>query len=481
MLQPRDYHVLDKDLARLSDAEGAGHAVMRPLRRIGLALGLVLMIGLAGLIAGGDIGVQAPLITSLVVAIYLGLNIGANDVANSAGPAIGARAIGVLPGLALVAAAQLAGALLAGGAVTRTIAYDIVNFGPAGSAGPQSARIMAAALIGAALWVSLANWARAPVSTTHSVIGAVAGAGLAGLGIGAVHWTSIAGMAVSWMVAPLISALIAAALVAFLRRKIRFAPDPNAAAQLWLPMLIGATTAIFAAYLLILPTRPSAGPATLLACAGLGLLAAGLSHWRIGRQIAGASGRVLSLKQLLVRPLIVTMILSGFAHGANDVANIAGPLSVVLTGGAGAGTGFGVLSPQLTIIVLAGTSIAAGSLIFGRRLVRLVGSSITRLNPSRAFCAALAAAATVLACSALGLPVSTTHCAVGGIFGVGFYREWEDRRRRKARKTLPSEEVHRRRLVRRSHVWTTLAAWAVTLPGAAIMAVLGYSLLIIIG
>ncbi|TKW66483.1 MAG: inorganic phosphate transporter [Paracoccus denitrificans] len=469
MPTPTDYRILDKDLTRLGHAEGAGRIAARPLRRLGILLAAILLAVALAAFAGAGLPVTAPVALGFSVAIYLGLNIGANDVANSAGPAIGSNAMPVGLGLAGVALAQFAGALIAGGHVTETIARDILEIGDIGnSAAP--ARIMAAALIGAGVWITLANWARAPVSTTHSVIGAVAGAGVAGLGAGSVNWPVIAGIAISWVAAPIIAALFAAALLGFLRWRVHFAPDRAAAARVWLPVLIGATAAVFAVYLSMLLLSGPIGHLTIGVCAVIGASAGLLARLQVEREIRSGDSDQASLKRLLTGPLVITALLSGFAHGANDVANIAGPLSVLLESADG---------PRLSIgvIAIAALSISAGSFIFGRRLVRMVGTSITRLNPSRAFCAALAAAATVLACSALGLPVSTTQCAVGGIFGVGFYREWEDRFRRKQRKSLPIEEMRRRQLVRRSHVWTTLAAWAVTVPGAGGVAAATYGVI----
>lgn len=467
MPRPNDYRILDKDLTRLGHAEGAGRIAARPLRRLGILLAVALLAVLLVAFAGAGLPVSAPVALGFTVAIYLGMNIGANDVANSAGAAIGANAMPVGLGLAGVALAQLAGALIAGRSVTETIARDILEIGDIGTA---PARIMAAALIGAGVWITLANWARAPVSTTHSVIGAVAGAGIAGLGVTAVNWPVIAGIAISWVAAPVIAALFAAALLGFLRWRVHFAPDRAAAARVWLPVLIGATAAVFAVHLTSIIQQAAVGNLGLAACGLLGLAAGITARLQVEREIRSGDGEKLSLKRLLTGPLVVTALLSGFAHGANDVANIAGPLSVLLETTDGPAMSLG-------IIALAALSISAGSVIFGRRLVRMVGMSITRLNPARAFCAALAAAATVLACSALGLPVSTTHCAVGGIFGVGFYREWEDRFRRKSRKALPAEEMQRRQLVRRSHVWTTLAAWAVTVPGAGAVSAATYGLI----
>lgn len=131
----------------------------------------------------------------------------------------------------------------------------------------------------------------------------------------------------------------------------------------------------------------------------------------------------------------------------------------------------------MLVLLLAGSAIALGTLLFGRRLVTMVGTGITRLNPVRAFCVSLATAATVLVASGAGLPVSTTHVAVGGIFGVGFVREWLDRRRNRKRDALPAEETRRRLLIRRSHVTTITVAWVVTVPVTAILGSISYLLI----
>lgn len=468
----RNYRILDKDLARIGYAEGAGRIAARPLRRIGIISGAVLgFILIISAVAG--ISFHIPVILGISVAIYLGLNIGANDVANSAGPVIGAGAIPAGIGLAAIATAQLIGALLAGGTVTQTITNDV--FIPNIELDtPDLAAIMAAALIGTALWITLANWVRAPVSTTHSTIGALTGAGIAGLGPTVINWSTMAELTISWVFAPIASGLFAAILLGLLRWRVHFAADRPAAAQIWLPGLCSITATVFALYITGIILSDPISFQTVLICLGLGGVVWGIIRWQLARKIASdKSNKQLALKRLLSGPLVISALLFGFAHGANDVANIAGPLSILLTTTHGP-----VLLPHM--IILAGLSIAMGSFIFGKRLVHMVGMSITRLNSVRAFCATLTAALTVLISSAFGFPVSTTHCIVGGIFGVGLYREFEDHYRRKSRKSLPAEEIHRRYLVRRSHLWTTLAAWAVTVPGAGVASAIAHTVIVLI-
>ncbi len=182
---------------------------------------------------------------------------------------------------------------------------------------------------------------------------------------------------------------------------------------------------------------------------------------RLDVQIAAAPSERAALRALFGVPLALVAVLLGFAHGANDASNVTAPLGILVQ--AASQPGAATATPGWVALV-AGGGLALGALLFGRRLVVMVGSKITRLNPVRAFCVSLATGITVLAASWLGLPVSTTHVAVGGVFGVGFYREWEDARRKRRPAALPVEERQRRTLVRRAHVRRILSAWIITLP-----------------
>ena len=453
------YRVLDKDLVRIGHAEVAQMHAFRPVWRLGLVVlalvgGLLVAMALSGA-APGMLAIGA----GLVVAAWLGMAIGANDVANSLGPAVGAGAVGLLPGLALVAVAGIAGAVLAGGAVSARLAAGIVELAPMGG-DPRAPLAMVAALIAAAVWITLATGIGLPVSTSHSIVGGIAGAGAVAFGLSAVAWGTLAMIASVWVVTPVVSGGLAGALLILLRIKVLKAPDRAAAALRWLPPLVGLMTGLFAAYVLLLVNRKLGLPVLSLA-AVLPALAGHLLTRRAVRRELTEHPRKPGIKPLLRPALVMAVIIMGFAHGANDVGNIAGPLSVILQG-QGVGTQIGVV--PVLVLVCGGLAIAAGTLLFGRRLVHMVGSGITRLNAGRAFCVSLATAVTVLAASGMGLPVSTTHVAVGGIFGVGFAREWLDRRPGNRAEPLPADETRRRILVRRSHVVTITAAWLVTLP-----------------
>jgi PiT family inorganic phosphate transporter len=195
----------------------------------------------------------------------------------------------------------------------------------------------------------------------------------------------------------------------------------------------------------------------------------------IRRQSAGLENRNKSVKTLFGIPLIFSAALLSFAHGANDVANAVGPLAAIVHAAE-----FGAFSAKVAIpfwvMVIGAFGISFGLFLFGPKLIRMVGSQITKLNPMRAYCVALSAAITVIIASWLGLPVSSTHIAVGAVFGVGFFREWHAERRKrlnlssgKTSKTVAPEERARRKLVRRSHFMTIIAAWVITVPAAALL------------
>lgn len=456
------FRTLDKDLGRITHAEVAQMHAFRPVWWLGLVvLAVVALIVLVVGMSEAD-AAMVGLGAGLIVAAWLGLAIGSNDVANSLGPAVGAGAIGLLPGLALVALAEVAGAVLAGGAVSQRLAGGIVDTGQLASGG-VGGLMMLSALIGAASWITLASGIGLPVSTSHSIVGGIAGAGAAALGLSGVAWGTVGMIASAWVVAPVLAGCLAGGLVIFLRRKIIEPDDRGAGARLWLPPMVAAMCALFAAYVMVLLGRPGGpiGGVVFVALAAGGL---GWASTRMGVDRELALHGKPSAKRLLRPALVVSVVIMGFAHGANDVGNVAGPLSVII-GTAEDGGGYGDV--PLAALLAAGMTIALGTLLFGGRLVSMVGSGITRLNAGRAFCVTLATATVVILASGSGLPVSTTHVAVGGVFGVGFAREWQDRQRARARAALPEEEQSRRRLIRRSHVVTITAAWAVTLPVTA--------------
>ncbi|MCL4140661.1 UNVERIFIED_CONTAM: hypothetical protein GTU68_026597 [Idotea baltica] len=288
----------------------------------------------------------------------MALNIGANDVANNVAPAVGARVISLTGALVLAAICESAGALLGGADVVSTVSSQILS--------PDDVQhnftfmqAMLTAMAAAALWINFATLVGAPVSTTHSIVGGVVGAGVAASGFAAINWTTVSTIALTWVASPVLGGMIAAAFMAFINSRV------------------------------------------------------------VRKQTVTQENTARAVRQLFAIPLMVTAGLLSFAHGANDVANAVGPLAAI------------VLSQSiipLWVSAVGAFGISAGLLLFGRRLVMVVGKKITKLSPVRAFCVTLGAATTVLMASALGMPVSSTHIAVGAVFGVGFYREWHRNR-----------------------------------------------------
>ncbi|RKF14856.1 anion permease [Roseovarius spongiae] len=471
----RHLETLDRDLGRFSNLEIAASYIARPIVGPGLAFVFVLLAGLAAALFFGQANNTLIVVMAACLGAYMALNIGANDVANNMGPAVGANALSMGGAIAIAIVFESAGALIAGGDVVSTIAKGIIAPEAMTSAAMFTWAMMAA-LLAAAIWVNLATWIGAPVSTTHSVVGGVMGAGVAAAGFAAVDWTTMSAIAASWVISPVLGGVIAAAFLALIKSRIIYREDKIAAARVWVPVLVGLMAGTFAAYLALKGLRQLVriefGHALLIgAVLGVAVWAATIPVIR--RQSQGLENRNKSLKILFAIPLVVSAALLSFAHGANDVANAVGPLAAIVQASQ-SGDFTQAVSIPLWVMVIGALGISFGLFLFGPKLIRMVGGQITKLNPMRAYCVALSAALTVIVASWLGLPVSSTHIAVGGVFGVGFFREWDaERRLRKARRAMPDrpsysrEERQRRKLVRRSHFMTIIAAWIITVPAAA--------------
>lgn len=467
---------LDRDLGRLSNLGAATAYAARPMVGLGISFIFVVVASLLATVFFGQSNNTIIVIIAAGVGAYMALNIGANDVANNMGPAVGANALSMGAAIGIAAVFESAGALLAGGDVVSTIAKGIIA-----PESMESASVfiwaMLAALLAAALWVNLATWVGAPVSTTHSVVGGVMGAGIAAAGFAVVNWPTMTKIAASWVISPVLGGAVAAAFLWFIKARIVYQPDKIAAARRWVPVLVGIMAGAFATYLAMKGLKKIIK--IDLSMALMIGLAIGIAIWLImipviRKQAIGLENRNKSLKVLFGIPLVVSAALLSFAHGANDVANAVGPLAAIVQASQ-SGDFTADVSIPLWVMVIGAMGISFGLFLFGPKLIRMVGGQITKLNPMRAYCVALSAAITVIVASWLGLPVSSTHIAVGGVFGVGFFREWDaSRRMRMARVSLdlpeqPSEERRRRKLVRRSHFLTIIAAWVITVPAAAIL------------
>jgi len=373
------------------------------------------------------------LIAAALVGAYMAINIGANDVANNVGPAVGSLAISLSGAIVLAVVFEAGGALLAGGDVVSTVKKGIID--PAEINNPNVfVWVMMGALMGAAIWLNAATWFGAPVSTTHSIVGGVMGAGIAAGGWGIVNWDSMLKIALSWVVSPVIGGVVAAVFLLVLKRMVFFKADPISAAKRVVPVMIAIMAWAFTTYLFLKGISKITNidfPTALMSGAAVAVIV-----WLIVKPIIGRLAPDLSpnrdgVNRLFTIPLIFSAALLSFAHGANDVANAVGPLAgivdVLIEG-----TGSSKVAIPLWVMAIGALGIAVGLALFGPKLIRTVGTEITELDRSRAFCIALAAAITVIVASQLGLPISSTHVALGAVFGVGFLREYLDRKLNKA-------------------------------------------------
>jgi len=364
------------------------------------------------------------LIISAVVGAYMALNIGANDVANNIGPAVGSGALTLSVAIVLAFIFESSGALIAGGDVVKTIKKGIID--PSMIPDTQTfVWAMLAALLAAAVWLNIATALGAPVSTTHSIVGGVLGAGIAAGGWGIADWGKVQQIVASWIISPAMGGLIAASFLYAIKRTIIDKDDMLDAGKRRIPILLGIMAWAFTTYLILKGIKKLIKIEMPIAL-GIGFGAAVLTYFVTRPLIAKASKALQnnskSIDGLFVIPLIVGACFLSFAHGANDVANAIGPLAAINEAVRSAEIATQAAIP-LWVMGIGALGIAVGLALYGPKLVRTVGSEITELDMTRAFCVSLAAAITVIIATHFGLPVSSTHIAVGAIFGVGFLRE----------------------------------------------------------
>ena len=393
-----------------------------------IGIGIAFLIGIL-VFANAQFGTSAGSGTILIVAAliggYMAMNIGANDVANNVGPTVGSGALTMTAAVALAAVGEVSGALIAGGDVVGTIKKGIIA--PAAIADASTfVWLMMAALLAGAVWLNIATYLGAPVSTTHSIVGGVLGAGIAAGGWQAANWDKMLTIAASWIISPALGGLIAALILYLTVRLILDQNDVVSSAKRFVPYLLAVMAWAFTTYLLLKGLKKiwtfDFFTAAILGLAGAGVVL-GLVKPLINRAATKLDNDSDSINQLFTIPLIFAAALLSFAHGANDVANAVGPLAAISDSLANGSVSTKAAVP-IWIMTIGAIGIAVGLALYGPKLIRTVGTEITHLDKMRAFCVALAAAVTVIIASQLGLPVSSTHIAVGGIFGVGFLREY---------------------------------------------------------
>jgi len=408
--------------------------------RLGFALFFMVAVLTYSFLSSGGIPNNVFLAIAALFGAYMAMNIGANDVANNVGPAVGSKALTMGGAIVIAAIFEAGGAFIAGGDVIKTIKKGIIDIDAFGGNADPFIWAMMAALLAAALWLNFATMMKAPVSTTHSIVGGVMGAGIAAAGFSIVAWGTMGKIAASWVISPVLGGVIAAIFLYAIKKTIVFQNDKVAAARKWVPIYVAIMSWAFVTYLTlkglkkiwpsivdILVFLPDEKKPSFLIASIFGLIVAGVVYIILKKTVATRATNLHntrdSINLLFTVPLIFAAALLSFAHGANDVANAIGPLAAindaVMTGGISVKTGI-----PLWVMAVGALGIALGLALYGPKLIRTVGSEITELDQMRAFSVAMAASITVIIASQLGLPVSSTHIAVGGIFGVGFLREY---------------------------------------------------------
>lgn len=469
-----------------------------------------------------DISGRIMLIVAAMIGGYMALNIGANDVANNVGPAVGSQALTMVGAIIIAGIFEAAGALIAGGDVVSTIKNGIIDPSMIGNS-DVFIWLMMAALLAGAVWLNFATAIGAPVSTTHSIVGGVMGAGIAAGGWGIVNWEQMVAIASSWVISPVLGGIIAAAFLLLIKHTITYKDDKIAASKRIVPLLILLMVWSFTSYLMMKGLK-NIWEIGFSGALGIGLLVAVIVYVITTPLIAKAADKLENdknaINSLFTVPLIFAAAMLSFAHGANDVANAVGPLAAISDAISSGGGIASEAAIPLWVMMVGAIGIVLGLALFGPKLIRTVGSEITELNKMRAFSVAMAASITVIIASQLGLPVSSTHIAVGGIFGVGFLREYIKKSyshmvdeivqhhagaehdvveaflkefqkasvpgKQKMLQTLKEntttyftkserkdlKKIYRKELVKRSALLRIAAAWVITVPASAVLAAL---------
>lgn len=369
-------------------------------------------------------------ILAIIFGLFMTWGIGANDLANAMGTSVGSGAVTIRQAIIIAIIFEFSGAVLAGGHVTSTIRKGIID--PSGIVNNPEILVygMLASLLATAFWLMIASWKGWPVSTTHSIIGALIGFAIVGIGPDAVKWGKVGSVVASWVVSPVVGGTVAFLLVMSTRKLIFNTNDPLKSAKRYAPVyvfLVGFIISLVTIFkgLTHLKIDLSVFQSFCVAVL-LGLLSACLS-WIFIRKVeedreADRDFHFASVEKVFAPMMLFTACAMAFAHGSNDVANGIGPLAAVMSIISSGGEVMQESDLPVWILLLGGTGIVLGLVTLGYRVMMTVGKKITELTPSTGFCAQLAAATTVVIASRTGLPVSTTHILVGAVLGVGIAR-----------------------------------------------------------
>lgn len=413
------------------------------------------------IIANADIYITL----AVVFGLFMAWGIGANDVANAMGTSVGSGALTFKQAVMIAAVFEFAGAILAGGEVTKTIRKGIIDVSSLGDAPEILVHGMLASLLAAGCWLLIASRKGWPVSTTHSIVGAIVGFGAVCIGANAVHWGKVGTIVLSWVTSPLLAGTIAFFLFRSIQKLIINTDNPIEQAKKYVPFYIFIVGFIISMVTMIkglkhVGVKLAFDESTMVA-GGIGLFIMALGTFMIRRLKFDPSDdkdfHFANMEKIFGVLMIFTAIAIAFAHGSNDVANAIGPVAAIV----GIVHSMGVIAAKsatpVWILFLGGGGIVLGLATYGHKVIATVGSGITELTPSRGFAATLGAAITIVFASAVGLPISTTHTLVGGVLGVGIARG------------IGALNI--------GVIQTIFMSWIVTLPAGATLAVIFYYIL----
>ncbi len=365
----------------------------------------------------------------ILACVYMACNIGANDVANAMGTSVGAKSLTFRQAVLVAAVAEFVGAVFVGGHVSDTVRKGMVDPNLFADMPMHLVYGMISSLVAASIWLHIASSLGWPVSTTHSIVGAVVGFGFIAGGADAVNWGKVGSVVMSWVVSPVMGGLVAYGVFRFITVYILDKRDPVAESKKLVPFMVFVVFAILAISMVYkglknLKLHLDFSNALIIASI-VGAIAFVIAKVLVQRVKAVPSSdltqQFVSTEHIFKFLQVITAFYVAFAHGANDVANAVGPLAAVVSILDSGNVEMKVEMP-LWILTMGGTCIVVGLLIWGMRVMETVGKKITEITPSRGFSAEFAAATVVLICSKLGLPISTTHTLVGSVIGVGMAR-----------------------------------------------------------
>lgn len=407
---------------------------------------------------------MAILVIVVLLAFYMAWNLGANDVANAMGTSVGSKAITLKQAIIMAGVLEFLGAVLFGQEVTSTLGTKIAD--PALFATTPQTLVMGmiSVLLSGGIWLQVATSGGLPISSSHAIVGAIAGFSWVSLGIEAIDWSSVGLITIGWILTPIISGAISAGLYSLIRHWIFNQLHPLSQLQEWTPWLSTLLLSVFGVIVLPTITQPfsqfllterklNIPPHDItLFITGIAAIALTLISWRelansqIDNQIQG----------LFAKFQVISACFVAFAHGSNDVGNAIAPLAVIYYINQQGKVPNDQLTIPLWILLLGAVGIVAGLAVWGEKVITTIGKNIISLEPSSGFCAELATAMTILLASRLGLPVSTSHALVGGVVGIGL--------------------VQNLQAIKLSTIQNIAAAWLITVPISAAMSAIIFTI-----